>query len=165
MRNHRLGTRGTRLKLTSRRALSNESSTFSEQRRFQRINIIRECISRFVHTWIGSHCSVVAHATSSLNVPRPPSACQLRPPGSLRISPIDAFKHIRQLRRGYRNHSVCRRRPHEATAFQSLGIERHAEPVMPENLQKVTTARFIVHPPLRFPEAGLPYRIDSPRIF
>jgi hypothetical protein len=42
---------------------------------------------------------VVVHAESSQNGHRITSARQFRPPGSLRVSPIDPFKHVRELRR------------------------------------------------------------------
>ena len=57
---------------------------------------------------------------------------QLWPPGSLRISPVSSLQHIAELRRGYRKRAIDRRRPDEFAAFQSLGVERHAEPIMPK---------------------------------
>ena len=48
----------------------------------------------------------------------------LRPPGMLRIAPVDRFQQIAHLRRAQRHHAIHRRRPHEATAVQTLGIKR-----------------------------------------
>src|SRR5207237_1071297 len=63
----------------------------------------------------------------------------LRPPGENRVPPIDPVKHIGQLRRADCNHTVGRRWPDEATALQPLGVKRHADPVMPDDLEQVTS--------------------------
>jgi hypothetical protein len=63
---------------------------------------------------------------------------QFWPPGSLRISPINPFQHIAELRRGDGNRPIRRRWPDEPAAFQPLRVERHAEAIMPRNLQKIT---------------------------
>ena len=47
-------------------------------------------------------------------------------------------KHIGQLRRGDRDRAVGRRRPDETAALQPLGVQRHADPVVPENLDQMT---------------------------
>src|SRR6516162_6054737 len=65
------------------------------------------------------------------------SSC-LRPPGSHRIASVNAVKHIGQLRCTNRDHSVGRRRPDEPATLQPFGIERHANAVMPENLDQMT---------------------------
>src|SRR6266850_2110338 len=67
------------------------------------------------------------------------SAGHLRPPGENRVPPIDPVKHIGQLRRADCNHTVGRRWPDEATALQPLGVKRHADPVMPDDLEQVTS--------------------------
>src|ERR1700687_2363743 len=56
------------------------------------------------------------------------------------IAPIDAVEHIRQLRRRDRDHAFGRRWPDEATLLQPLGIQRHAEAVMPDDLDQIATA-------------------------
>src|SRR6516225_3937712 len=66
------------------------------------------------------------------------SARHLRPPGSLRMSPVDPFQHVAQLRGGNCNDTVRRRWPDEPTVLQSLGVERHPQTVMPKNFQQVT---------------------------
>ena len=42
----------------------------------------------------------------------------------------------------------------ELPAFQSLDEQAHADTIVPKNLDQPATARFIVHPLLRVPEAG-----------
>src|SRR6266436_7876714 len=56
-----------------------------------------------------------------------------------RIPPIDSVEHIRQLRGRDTNYAVRRRLPDEAAFLQSLGVERHAETVMPKDLDQVTS--------------------------
>ena len=52
--------------------------------------------------------------------------------------PHNPFKHVGQLSCGNRHRAVSRRRPYKPAALQPLGIERHADPVMPENLDQLT---------------------------
>src|ERR1700731_25827 len=66
------------------------------------------------------------------------SAGHLRSPGPLWMSPVDPFEHIAELCGGNSNHTIRRRRPDEATALQTLGVKRHAQPVVPKDLQQVT---------------------------
>src|SRR6266446_5491637 len=57
-----------------------------------------------------------------------------------RIPPIDSVEHIRQLRGRDTNYAVRRRWPDEAAFLQSFGVERHAETVMPKDLDQVTSS-------------------------
>src|SRR6266403_3328601 len=59
--------------------------------------------------------------------------------GMTRIPPVDPVEHVGELRRRDSNHAVGRRWPDEAAFLQPLGVERHAEPVMPKNLNQVTS--------------------------
>src|SRR5690349_25057341 len=68
------------------------------------------------------------------------SASDLRAPGANRVSPVDPVKHIGQLGCADRDDAVGRCRPHKATAFQPLGIKRHANAVVPKNLDQVTAS-------------------------
>src|SRR5262249_3215787 len=65
------------------------------------------------------------------------SARALRPPRLLGISPVDPSEHIRHLRRRDRHRAGRRRGPDEPSALQTLGIERHAETIVPENLDQL----------------------------
>jgi hypothetical protein len=56
-----------------------------------------------------------------------------------RIPPIDSVEHIGQLRGRDSNYAVRRRWPDEAAFLQPFGVERHAETVMPKNLNQVTS--------------------------
>src|SRR6516164_5074340 len=78
--------------------------------------------------WTGKPSSVRLVATSS--------ACCHRPPRVLGISPIDPIQHVSELRRRDRNDAGCGRGPNEPAALQPLGIERHADAVMPENFDQ-----------------------------
>src|SRR5687767_2543467 len=68
------------------------------------------------------------------------SSCRQRTPGSLRVPPINPFEQVTELCRGDRDDTIGRRRPEEATPLQALGVEREAEPVVPENLDQITSA-------------------------
>lgn len=68
------------------------------------------------------------------------SARTLRPPAQLWIPPVDPLQHIGHLRRRDRYRAVRRRRPDELAAVQTLGIERHAQPIMPKNLDQIAAA-------------------------
>src|SRR5262249_28280390 len=59
------------------------------------------------------------------------------PPGVKRIAPIDAFEQVTELRRRDHNRTIGACRPNEPATFQPLGVERHAEAVMPENLDQL----------------------------
>src|ERR1700731_4425012 len=64
----------------------------------------------------------------------------LRPEGMNRVPPIDPVEHVGQLRRRDSNHAIGRRWPDEAALLQPFGVQRHAETVMPKNLDQVTSA-------------------------
>src|SRR5438552_17346806 len=55
------------------------------------------------------------------------------------VPPIDSVQHVCELRRRDSNPAIGRRSPAEAALLQPLGVERHAEPVMPKNLNQVTS--------------------------
>ena len=70
-----------------------------------------------------------------------PTACasarDLRPPGVLRRAPVDAFKHVAELRRRDAHGAVSGRRPDVPAALQPLGEQARAVPVVPDDLQKI----------------------------
>jgi hypothetical protein len=68
------------------------------------------------------------------------SAHSFWPPRPLRMSPVNTLQHIGKLRRCDDDDTICRRRPDELAALQSLGVERHAETVVPKNLDEIATA-------------------------
>src|SRR6202051_4950662 len=63
----------------------------------------------------------------------------LRTEGMTRIAPIDSVEHVGQLRGGDSDYAVRRRWPDEAAFLQPFGIERHAETVMPDDLDQIAT--------------------------
>src|SRR5712664_1101887 len=63
----------------------------------------------------------------------------LRSEAMNRVPPIDSVEHICELRRRDSDHTIGRRRPDEAALLQPFGVERHAETVMPKNLNQVTS--------------------------
>jgi hypothetical protein len=65
------------------------------------------------------------------------------------IAPIDAFEHVAELRRRDHYRAVRSLWPDEAATLQPLGIERHAEAIMPEDLDQLATACFIMRPFVR----------------
>ncbi len=70
----------------------------------------------------------------------PESACRSQSPGVARIAPVDAVEKAVQLRRRHRHRAVGRRGPDEAPPFQPLGVERHADAVVPKDLEKRSAA-------------------------
>lgn len=64
----------------------------------------------------------------------------LWPPGSLRVPPLDAVDHVGQLSAGDRHASIRRRGPDEAAASKAFGVKRHAEPIVPDDLDQVAAA-------------------------
>src|SRR5450759_5030876 len=63
----------------------------------------------------------------------------LRTVGMTRVAPVDPVEHIGQLRRRDTEHAIDRRRPDEAALLQPFGVERHAETVMPDDLDQIAT--------------------------
>src|ERR1700675_1021041 len=61
----------------------------------------------------------------------------LRAERMARVPPVDAVEHVGELRRRDRYRAISRRRPHESPVLQPLGVQRHADPVMPNNLNQV----------------------------
>src|SRR5882672_10227498 len=57
--------------------------------------------------------------------------------GMTRIPPVDPVEHVGELRRRDSNHAVGRRWPDEAAFLQPLGVERHAQTVMPDYLDQI----------------------------
>src|SRR5437667_138442 len=55
------------------------------------------------------------------------------------VPAIDSVQHVCEWRRRDSNPAIGRRLPDEAALLQPLGVERHAEPVMPKNLNQVTS--------------------------
>src|SRR5690348_4020194 len=73
------------------------------------------------------------------------SASTFRSERVLRVPPIDPVEHIGQLRRRNRNHPFYWRRPDELPALKPLGVERHPQPVVPDNFNQVATPYVIQH--------------------
>src|ERR1019366_1248861 len=67
------------------------------------------------------------------------SSRMLRTESMTRIPPIDPVEHVGQLRGRDSDYAVRRRWPDEAASLQPFGVERHAETVMPKNLDQVTS--------------------------
>src|ERR1700716_1846923 len=66
-------------------------------------------------------------------------SCTFRTKSMTRIPPIDSVEHVGQLRGRDSNYAVRRRWPDEAALLQPFGIERHAETVMPDDLDQIAT--------------------------
>src|ERR1700730_16180009 len=63
----------------------------------------------------------------------------LRTEGMTRVPPIDSIEHVGKLLGRNSNYAVGRRWPDEAAFLQPFGVERHAETVMPKNLDQVAS--------------------------
>src|ERR1700730_17487701 len=66
------------------------------------------------------------------------SAGRLRSPRVLRHPPVDALNQVAELGWGDGHHAIGRRRPQETAALRPLGVERHAQPIVPQNLDQLT---------------------------
>lgn len=62
-------------------------------------------------------------------------SADLRTPRTLGVTPVDPVEQAGQLRGCQRHHSVLRRRPDKPTLLEPLGVERHANPVVPDELR------------------------------
>src|SRR5260370_35033597 len=67
------------------------------------------------------------------------SSRSLRSKDMNRVPPIDSCEHISEWCRRNSNHAVGWRGPHKPAALEALRVERHAEAVMPENLDQITS--------------------------
>src|SRR3954470_21992437 len=63
----------------------------------------------------------------------------LRPERMAWVSPVNPVEHIGELRRRDRYRTIGRRRPDKAAALQPLRIERHADPVMPDDFNQIAS--------------------------
>ena len=70
----------------------------------------------------------------------PGSARGGRSPRVLRLPPVDPFEPVAKLCRRDRDSAVDHRGPDETAAFEPLGGQRHADPVMPEKLDQIVFA-------------------------
>src|ERR1700731_2329765 len=75
---------------------------------------------------------------ASISIARSLSTRRRWPPAMNRIAPVDAFEHGAELRRRDHHRAVRRLWPDETATLQPLGIERHAEAIMPENLDQLS---------------------------
>lgn len=67
------------------------------------------------------------------------SVYHLGPLGVSRIAPVDPFKQVAEWAGRDHYHPIGRRRPHEAFLLQALGVERGAQPILPEDLDQLVT--------------------------
>src|SRR5882757_6743271 len=66
------------------------------------------------------------------------STCRRWPPCLQRIAPVDPFEHVAELRRRDHHRAVRSLRPYEPATLQPLGVERHAEAIVPENFDQLS---------------------------
>src|SRR3981081_2288863 len=90
-------------------------------------------------------------------IQQPHSPRRRWPPAVQRMTPVDAFEQIAELRRRDRHRAIRRLWPDEAATLQPLGVKRHAETVMPENLDQlaVLAAEDVERAGARNPSASL----------
>ncbi len=65
-------------------------------------------------------------------------SCRLRSPCPPRIAPVDPVQHVAELCCRDGDDTVSWRRPDELAVIQTLGIERQADPIMPDDLHQIT---------------------------
>ena len=82
--------------------------------------------------------SILRHCVTIIRPPGSPRCG--RSPRVLRVPPVDPFEHVAELRRRDRDDPVDHRGPDETAAFEPLGVQRHADPVMPEYLDQIAFA-------------------------
>ena len=62
---------------------------------------------------------------------------RVRPVRPAGIAPVDRVEQITELRRRDRNGAIRRARPDEPAMFETLGVKRQADAVVPENLDHI----------------------------
>ena len=87
-----------------------------------------------------SRCHSATKSYSSKNFKAKLSPHRGRAPCLLRIAPIDSREQITELGRGDRHRAVSCARPQEAAPFQPLRKQARSLAVMPDHLQKITSA-------------------------
>ena len=63
-----------------------------------------------------------------------------RSPRVLRVPPVDPLEHVAKLCRRDRDSTVDHRGPDETAALEPLGVERHADTVVPQDLDQIAFA-------------------------
>ncbi|KAF2174632.1 hypothetical protein K469DRAFT_686407 [Zopfia rhizophila CBS 207.26] len=127
MRHHRLGARDTRLGLAARQLFGRKGGA-------QGGDIIGQGVRRGCHAVDGITDPRLA---GSRNACRSALSRDLRAPCPLWVPPVDPVEHVGQLRTRDRHRAIRGRGPDESASFQSLGVERHAEPIMPDDFNQV----------------------------
>ena len=126
--------RGLRLRVNARGALRGKEP-------FEAFQIIRQAVNRRRHGCEWSTDRVIRDlgiGQMSQNATGSSRCC--RPPCALRVPPVNALQHVGELRRRDDNDAIGRRGPDELAALQPLGVERHAQSVMPKHLHEVAPA-------------------------
>ena len=126
--------RGLRLRVNARGALRGKEP-------FEAFQIIRQAVNRRRHGCEWSTDRVIRDlgiGQMSQNATGSSRCC--RPPCALRVPPVNALQHVGELRRRDDNDAIGRRGPDELVALQPLGVERHAQSVMPKHLHEVAPA-------------------------
>ena len=134
MRDHRLGAGLPRTRLNEIGLSPSEVRLARKDQTLERLDVVRQG---------GAEWAMPAEPIRARSWGPPPgteSPCRIRAPGSLWMTPVDALQEVAELRRRDRNDPVRGRGPGEATPFQSLGVKRQAEPVMPKHLDQIAAA-------------------------
>ena len=117
--------RGLRLRVNARGALQ----------------IVRQAVNRRCHGCEWSTDRVIRDlGIGQMSQNATGSSRCFRPPCALRVPPVNALQHVGELRRRDDNDAIGRRGPDELAALQPLGVERHAQSVMPKHLHEVAPA-------------------------
>ena len=132
------------LQMRDQRFRARQLGTRLNQRRLQRRRVLGKMIRRLSHDRDDSTVTPIRAINSVRRVNEPQlvqrSSGRRRPPGVLGIPPIDPVQHISELRRRDRYHAGRGRWPNKPATLQPLGVKRHANAVMPENLYQRTIA-------------------------
>ena len=132
------------LQMRDQRFRARQLGTRLNQRRLQRRRVLGKMIRRLSHDRDDSTVTPICAINSVRRVNEPQlvqrSSGRRRPPGVLGIPPIDPVQHISELRRRDRYHAGRGRWPNKPATLQPLGVKRHANAVMPENLYQRTIA-------------------------
>jgi hypothetical protein len=127
--------RDHQLQVLDQRMGTSELGARLDQSRLQRGHVVGKLFGALSHARDTSTIALIRARPESISrsfIHRL-SGCN-RSPCVLGISPIDSVQHVSELRRRDRNDAVRSRGPNEPAALQPLGVERHADAVMPEDL-------------------------------
>ena len=115
--------------------------THDQQRRLKRFDVVRQGLQGCIHRVMESQIpQLVAPLNAGQEKKMQGLSSTGRAPGVLGITPVDALQHVAELGRRQSHRATLRRRPDEPPTVQALGVERHAQAIVPDDLDQASAA-------------------------